>query len=137
MRDFDFKVFGGQCRDGAMHGSKQLAMKMREAKFIWHTKNGGDGYGHVIHNACAVGKPLIVKKSYYQGKLAEPLLIDRHTCINIDGLSTAEIVSRISEVSESQEMYENMCQNMTKKFKEVVNFDREEQEIRQFIQNLK
>jgi hypothetical protein len=73
MNLWEFKSYGGQCRDGACHGSKQLADSINNTSYVWHTKNGGDGYGHIIHNACACAKPLIVKKEYYKGKLAEIL----------------------------------------------------------------
>ncbi len=136
MTGWSFKSFGGQCRDGAMHGTKALADKMREARFILHLKAGGDGYGHVIHNAFAVGRPPIVKKSYYNGKLAESLMIDGVTCIDIDNLSLGEIVNKINYYNETSR-YNSLCENAYKRFKEIVDFDKEEVAIKQFLNNLK
>lgn len=135
MPDYDFKSFGGQCRDGAMNGSLQVAEAMRGSRFIWQTKAGGDGYGHVIHNAPAVGRPLIVKREYYQGKMAESLLIDGKTCITIDNLSTGEIETKIRFYSE-QEKYLTLCKNAFSNFKQVVDFDKEESKIREFLTKL-
>lgn len=136
MNNWSFKAYGGQCRDGAAHGSQKLADKMRQSKFIWHTKFGGDGYGHIIHNAAAVGTPLVVKKEYYRGKLADALLEDGVTCVTIDGLSPAEVANKIEAYSEPDK-YQKLCENTYARFKQVVDFDREEQELRQFLTRLK
>ena len=135
MPDWRFRSYGGQNRDGNMNGSKQLADKMREAKFIWHTKSGGDGFGHVIHNAAAVGKPLIVKKEYYRGKMAEALLIDGGTCIAIDGLSPADMMEKIEYYCESKR-YATLSKMTYENFKRVVDFDKEEQNLRNFLSKL-
>lgn len=136
LPDWNFKSFGGQCRDGSMDGTENLANKMREARFIWHTKNGGDGYGHVLHNAAAVGKPLIVKKSYYTGKLGDALLIDGITCINIDNLTPDEIIQKINYFSDP-ERYIEMSRNTYKNFQRVCNFNQEFIKIEQFLLKLK
>ena len=135
LPEWEFKSFGGQCRDGAIGPSTVLADKIREARFIWHTKNGGDGYGHVIHNAPACGKPLIVKKEYYVDKLAEPLLIDGVTCIAIDGLSCQQVVNKIEFYSQPEE-YSKMAQASYENFKRVVDFEREAEEIQKFLAKL-
>lgn len=136
MPDWVFRSYGGQCRDGAMHGSRSVAQAMKDSRFVWHTKNGGDGYGHIIHNAPAVGRPLIVNRSYYQGKMAEPLLIDGETCIVIDNLNPQEIVSKIMYFNE-KERYEKMAKNCYENFLKVVDFDKEELLIREFLSKLK
>lgn len=136
MLSWNFKSYGGQCRDGAAHGSYELAKKMQQARFIWHTKAGGDGYGHIIHNAAAVARPMITKSSYYSGKLGEKLMIDGETCINIDGLSLPEIVDKIVYYSEP-ERYKKMCERVYENFKRIVDFDKEAEELTFFMQNLK
>jgi hypothetical protein len=132
MPNWEFKSFGGQCRDGSMKGSQELADKMREATFIFHCKTGGDGYGHVIHNAAAVGRPLIVRKADYEGKLAQSL-IHPSTSILVDNLSPEDIAYEIEEGYRFRESYSS---EMYKTFKEAVDFDREEQEIRKFLDQL-
>lgn len=135
MPAWNFKSYGGQCRDGAIGGSQALADEMRKARFIWHTKNAGDGYGHIVHNAAAVGRPLIVKKSYYVGKLAEALMVDGQTCINIDGLTPSEIIEKVTFYNEP-ERYRILCGNTYNNFKRVVNFDLEELNIKKFLSQL-
>lgn len=135
MPEFSFKSFGGQCRDGAAHGTRQVAEKMRSARFIWHTKLGGDGYGHVLFNSAAVGRPLITKKSYYAGKLGEALMIPDVTCINIDGLSEADIMSKIRYYNEP-DRYRSMCQAVLDNFAQQVDFEEEEKKLRDFLQKL-
>lgn len=134
MPEWGFYSFGGQCRDGAAHGSLQLADAINASRFVWHTKNGGDGYGHVIHNAGACGVPLIVKKGYYIGKLAEPLIND-DTCVIIDGLNPQQIVEKIEQAN-IPENHAKMRVSMYDRFKQVVNFDVEEVLIRQFLEKL-
>lgn len=135
LHDWEFECLGGQCRDGAAHGSKEVASKMSKSKFIWHTKRGGDGYGHVLFNSAAVGRPLITKKSYYIGKLGEKLMIDMETCINIDNLSPGQIADKINWFSEP-DIYRQMCANVYTNFKKYVDFDQEEQKLRKFLSNL-
>lgn len=133
MTDFSFYSFGGQCRDGAAHGIHQLADRIKDSRFIWHTKYGGDGYGHIIHNAAACGRPLIVRREYYWGKMAEDLLVDGVTCIAIDGLSIEQIIDRIKMYNE-EERYIEMSRRLHERFKEVVNFDAEFEAIKSFLQ---
>ncbi len=136
MPDFSYKAFGGQCRDGWCSGERLIAEKMRESQFVWHTKKGGDGYGHVIHNAFAVGRPPIVKKSYYQDKMANNLMVDEQTCLVVDGLKPSEIKNKIEYFSEKGR-YDSLSKNAFNKFKEVVNFDEEEKTIRMFLEGIK
>lgn len=136
MPGWDFKSFGGQCRDGAIGPAAALADKMRQARFFFHLKAGGDGYGHVIFNSAAVGRPAIVKKSYYHDKLAEALLIPDVTCINIDNLEIGEVIEKIEHFSQP-DVYMQMCENVYANFKKVVDFDQEFEQIKGFLSCLK
>ena len=136
MPDWTYKSYGGQCRDGSCDGTKALADKMRDARFIWHTKQGGDGYGHIIFNTGAVGVPMIVKKQYYAGKLGEKLMIDGETCVAIDGMSMDAIKSKIEYYNEP-ERYERMCHAVYTNFMQNVNFDTEAENLKTFLANLK
>lgn len=135
MPDWNFKCLGGQCRDGCANGEEEVAREIKKSAFIWHTKRGGDGYGHIIHNASACGVPMIVKKEYYVGKLGEDLMIDGETCICIDELSTDEIIKKIRYYSQYP-MWKTMCGNVYNNFKKKVDFDKEEKDIRHFLAKL-
>lgn len=136
MGDWKFESLGGSCRDGCASGQKEVADKMLDSKFIWQTKWAGDGYGHVIYNASAVGRPLIVKKQYYTGKMGEELMVDGETCITIDGLSENEILNKINYYSE-EEKYKDMCKKTYKNFVKKVNFDDEEVSLVSFLSKSK
>lgn len=135
MPDWTWRTFGGSCRDGEMNGQQAVADKMREAMFIWQVKAGGDGYGHVLHNALAVGRPLIVKKQYYAGKMADQLLIDEVTCICIDGLSCQQIINKIVHNSDP-ERYAAMSKAAYDTFNQYVDFNKEQKEIEEFLLKL-
>lgn len=135
MPNWQFKSYGGQCRDGSANGTKEVAERMRESRFIWHTKAGGDGYGHVLYNTAAVGRPTINKASYYNGKMGQELLIDGETCINIDNLSIEEIVNKINYYSEPSR-YAEMAKRVYANFQQKVDFDKEAEKIKQFLDNL-
>lgn len=136
MPDWEFKAYGGQGRDGNMNGSELLANEMANQRFIWHVKSGGDGYGHIIHNAAALGRPAIVKKSYYQGKLAEDLMIDGVTCVDIDGLSPSDIKNKIEHFNQ-EDRYLKMCMATYENFKAKVNFDKDAKSIVTFLSHLR
>lgn len=135
MPNWHFKCHGGQGRDGPVNGEWAVADTMRRSGFIWHTKRGGDGYGHIVHNTGAVARPIIVKKEYYRGKMGEKLMIDGETCITVDNLDSQQIVNKIRYYSEGTR-FGVMCNHVYANFKKVVNFDSEEVELRKFIENL-
>lgn len=134
MPEWEFRSFGGQCRDGYCTGPQEVANKMREATLIFQVKSEGDGFGHVIHSAAAVGRPLITRLSDYEGKLAEPL-IDQITSIIIDSKSPEQIAKEIRKIYNTG-CHEKMCLKAHEGFNHFINFDAEEQEIRKFLENL-
>lgn len=133
MPDWEFRSYGGQCRDGWCNGTKELAEKMHEATFGFMCKTNGDGYGHVIHNLAATGTPLITRLADYRGKLAEPLIVDALTSLTVDNRTPEEI----AEIIEADyQTLNTLSLNIYRKFKEVVSFDAEEVEIREFLDRL-
>ncbi len=136
LRGYSCKAFGGQCPDGVIGGVHALADKMREARFVWHTKPGGDGFGHVIHNAFSVGRPVIVRKSHYAGQLAEALLTDQETCIDLDAHSIGEAYTLI-EYWARPGNWERMARAARQRFEEIVDYDAEAKQISQFVNELR
>ena len=135
MPEYEFKSYGISNRDGTIVEQKDLADTMRECKFAVHLKGGGDGFGHTIHSLGAVGRPVIFRGSQYKGKLAESLLIHEVTGFDADRLSLNEIAERIR--FQKEEEYNQMCKNVYKTFKGVVDFEREFKEILEpFFNNL-
>ena len=135
MPFFEFKVLGGGCRDGCANGSKEVADTIKKSRFMWHTKEAGDGYGHIIHNIYAVGRPPIVKLHQYRGKLGGKLMVDEVTCLDIDGLSVDNIVEKIRYWNEGAR-YAQMCSNVVERFHSVVDFEAEQRAIEGFLNML-
>lgn len=135
MSVWNFRCYGGQCRDGSKGPTSVLADAMREAAFIWHTKFGGDGYGHIIHNSAAIGRPMITKIGYYMGKMGMSLMKDGETCIAIDGLEPEAIVNKILYYYEPKR-YAQLCENVVNNFKSVVHFDVESLALQNFLREL-
>ena len=134
MPEFKFESYGINCRNGIIKEQQEIADKMRECYFGVHLKNHGDGFGHVIFDFFAVGKPVIYRGSQYADKLAGELMVDMVTGIDIDKHSLTDCVKIIKEMSE--EKYKQMCQNAYNKFKEKVNYNKEELLIRDFLGEL-
>jgi hypothetical protein len=135
MPNWKFKCYGAENRDGSIAGYKNVADAIKDSSFVWHVKAGGDGYGHVIHNAFACGRPPIVKYEYYKGLLAGELMIDEKTCIFIDGLASSDIVKKVEYYSEV-DRYALMSKNAYEAFKSKVDFNKEEQNLRKFLEVL-
>jgi hypothetical protein len=136
MLEFQFFVHGSHGDDGFITGLDKLGDAIRDSTFIFHPKGLGEGYGHLIHNFYACGRPVITFKEYYRGKIAEKLLIDGVTAIFMDGLSLDEIVNKIRYYSKPSYLFK-MSFNAYQIFKKVVDFDREEKEFRNFMAKLK
>ena len=135
LHEYEWKMFGIQGKDGILDTAEQVAEEMRKSMFVWHVKFGGDGFGHVIHNVAAVGRPMITRKQYYDDKLGGLLLEHGKTCIDIDQGSYEENIKLIRQMSEP-ENHKKMCEAMKKRFDEVVNFDEEFIYIKKFLENL-
>ncbi len=125
--------FGGGCKDGSLSQGK-LAESMRRSRFALHFKEGGDGFGHVIHQLAATGTPIIFKGHQYKGKLAEVFLEDGKTGIDADLYSLDEVAKRIKSASTDEIL--TMSHEIYRRFCEHVNFDTEQPKIEHFLANL-
>lgn len=132
---WEFRAYGGQCPDGNMTGPRQLAKKMREAAFIFNVKPGGDGFGHIIHNAYAVGRPVITRSSHYKGQLAEDLLVPG-TFIDLDRYGAVEVQNLLTSYMLDPDDLEAMGRRAASRFDEVVDYTQEAKEIKSWIKNL-
>jgi hypothetical protein len=135
MPDYEFKAYGMGCPDGVISGLEKIAEEMQQSMFGWHVKPQGDGFGHVIHNWAASGRPIITQFSDYGNKLAGQLLRDGETAINIDGLHSKDIAKRIRDCSEP-ERHKSMCEATYQRFTQVCDFDKEFEQIKLFLSNM-
>jgi hypothetical protein len=97
---------------------------MRSYGWAWHDKVTGDGFGHVIHNWAAVGRPLIGHAGHYAGKMAGPLWEDGITCIDLDRHSIAELPELMAQADPSK-----MGHAIRDRFDELVDYDEEADRI--------
>lgn len=127
--DWEWKMYGHQGDDGFLWPFSKLAASMTASSFIWHIKR--EGYGHIIHNAFAASRPVITKIDGYRGYTAEAMLEDGVTCIDL-GDNVAQNVAKIRYYSEPRRLT-HLCSNVYERFRRVVDFDAEEQQIRKFL----
>ena len=136
LKNFDWKMFGILGEDGIIGTTKEIASEMQDSTFIWHVKPGGDGFGHVIHNAFAVGRPIITRASHYKGLMAECLLQDKKTCIDLDKRSFEENIKVINHFAKPAN-HKKMCENTIQCFNKNVKFDKEFKLLKKFLKHLK
>lgn len=134
MLDWDFKSYGAQNDDGVCNTTQEMANKMNETTIGFHSKYIGDGFGHILYNWYASGKPVITRISDYKGKLGEELLTDGETCFDLDACNYQQLYDRISNMTDNQ--YDYMCQQSYQRFIDKVNYDSEEVKIREFLERL-
>lgn len=129
LPDYEWRIHG---IDGDnLKPTSAVADAMRSYGWAWHDKITGDGFGHVIHNWAAVGRPLIGHASHYAGKLAEPFWQDGVTCIDLDQHSVREACEIIS--STTPEKHLEMCEAMRATFDRVVDFEADAEAVRALL----
>lgn len=132
MPDYTFKMYGSQNRDGCISGIHNLAHSMKKARWIFHMKPGGDGYGHCLFNTFAVGRPLLVNKRYYEGQLGGMMMDDTSSVI-MDGLTPSDLAGIIRNKEENNE---EMSLVSYKRFTDNVNWEKEAKLIQTFMETL-
>lgn len=128
---YTIKFYGKHSRDGYV---SDVADIMRKSKFGLHLKSAEDGYGTVIHNWFAVGRPTIFRGGQYKDRLAGELLEHLETGIDVDVIGVDKCIELIKNMSD--EGYYVMCNNVKKRFKEIVDFDYDAEEIKTFLEEL-
>jgi glycosyltransferase involved in cell wall biosynthesis len=103
---------------------------MRDSDVAWHTKQWSDGFGHVIHNWFAVGRPVFGYAGYYASQLAGPLWVEGVTSFDLEGKSPDDVVRLLAELRQDEERHLRMSEAAAARFREVVNFDDEAEQIR-------
>jgi hypothetical protein len=128
ISEIKFNSYGGQCRDGNMTGAVDLANSMISDDFVFHVKDHGDGYGHIIYNAYACGRPTIIRSSKYNNQLAQELFNDK-SCIDLDQYSIDDAIKRIKEVCFNRDALDEMSVNAYETFKHCVDFKHDAERI--------
>lgn len=139
--EFDWRVYGSygsaepdQYACGNIGRCADVAAEMRTADIAWHTKIWSDGFGHVIHDWFAVGRPVFGYAGYYANQLAGPLWQEGVTSYNIEGRSTDEVVAIIRGLQNDPDRHRQMCEAAAARFREVVSFDEDAAKLRALIE---
>lgn len=122
-------IYGIDGHDGNLHPVAAIADEMARAAFGLQLKPTGDGFGHVIHNWAAVGRPLIGRSSYYRGQLAEHFWQDGATCIDLDQHEPAEAAALIAAIFLDFPRYRRMCEAIRAEF-DRIDWDAEAEAVR-------
>lgn len=130
--DFDWRVYGSygsaaddELKAGDISWVPDIAAAMRQARIGFHMKSWSDGYGHVIHNWSAIGRPIIWVSGYYRDKLAEPLWVEGVNAWDIASHSEAEIVDIMRRLRDDDDFWLRASEESALRFREVVDFDEE------------
>lgn len=134
LPDYRFFSYGGG-DDGNLHSMTDMAASLETTGYVYHVKEHGDGYGFVLHYAFAAGRPVITSVKDYEGKLGRRLLTHGETCIDIDQFVNMQGVAEYIK-SITPDKYIEMHDNVLARFKEVVDFEKEAEELKQFFNNL-
>lgn len=114
-------------------GTPVIGDAMRASGAIWHAKHWSDGFGHVIHNAFAVGRPVFGYARYYADKLAGPLWIEGRTSYDVEHLSHEDIYALLRRLRDDPDHHLRMCENAAARFAEVVDFDADADKIAELV----
>lgn len=135
LPEFQWEAYGADCPDGYTRTLQDLYHKMQESTWVYHVKPYGDGYGWNWHSAFMVGRPILTEFHDYHDKLGGLLFEDGVTGIDLDKGTVEENTARIRHYSEP-EIHQKMCMQTRKRFEEIVQYEKEAQDMRRFIENL-
>ncbi len=141
LKDWNFKCFGAKNRDGIISIEETvMSNTMKEFGFVFHFKKIDEGYGHIIHNAFACGKPVITNSKHMSANFfgenignTASLLFTDDTILDINKHSITSISDRLVEMSNNYEYHSKLVYN---KFLNTVDFDAEYLDIKKFIDDL-
>ena len=138
--ELDWRVYGAYGEaplDGYAAGNidrcADVAAAMRASDVAWHAKRWSDGYGHVIHNWFAVGRPVIGFYDYYRDQMAGALFEEGVTSFDLGRHSSDEVAAFLRRLRDDEEMHVRMSEAAADRFRLVVDFDEEEQAIRRML----
>lgn len=135
--------YHGHCSDdddplygGNVATCPEVAEQMRSARVGLHLKTWSDGYGHVIHDLFAVGRPVVATASYYRDKLAAPLFIDGETSFDVQTRTDGEVAGIIRRLLLDDDFAARIGENAARRFREVVDFETDAQAVRAMLEGV-
>lgn len=139
--EYDWKVYGSygsvaedEYAAGNLGRCADVAEAMRASDVAWHTKQWSDGFGHVVHNWFAVGRPVIGYEWYYRTQLAGPLWQEGVTSFDLTDKTPGEAVAILDRLYHDPDLRLRMGENAAKRFREVVDFEAEAEAVRKLFE---
>lgn len=138
LPNWEFKTYGGNNRDGILP-FEVTHTTLKNSGFLFHVKKTDEGYGMMIHSAFACGTPVITDTDYmtvyYDRTIPNTasLLFTNDTIIDIKKLTIKEIAYLLEKRADNYEYYSDQ---VYKKFKEIIDFDKECGDIKLFLEKL-
>jgi hypothetical protein len=129
LPDWTMRVHGHHGPDGFLKPTTALAGVMRATAFGWHDKVTGDGFGHVIHQWAAIGRPLIGHASHYSDKVAADLWEDGVTCVDLDRHSLPDALDTMRAIASDPVRHAEMCRAIRARLDARVDFAAEAQAV--------
>jgi hypothetical protein len=117
LPEYAFAVHGIDGAQGNVATVNEIAELMAGSAFGWHDKHQGDGFGHVIHDWAAIGRPIIGHASHYRGLMAERFWQDGVTAIDLDRHSWNEVAEIIRSMT--PEKHREMCEAIRAEFDKI------------------
>lgn len=140
---YDWRVYGSygsvpedEFAAGNLGTCRSVADAMLASDVAWHTKQWSDGFGHVIHDWFAVGRPVVGYEWYYRSQLAGPLWEEGVTSFDLTDKTYHEATAILDRLFNDPELRVRMGDAAAARFREVVNFDEEEQAIRRMFEQV-
>lgn len=149
MPDLDWKVYGAygsaepdEFAQGNLSTTPAVAEAMRRTRIAWHAKWWSDGYGHVIHNLFATGRPIVGPLGYYLGEggyprqLAADLMEHGVTCFDTGQMSYPEVQSTLRRLRDDDEFWREISDNAASRFAQVVDFDADAERVKALLESV-
>lgn len=137
---YDWRVYGAygsvaedEYARGNVNTCRGVADAMLASDVAWHTKQWSDGFGHVIHNWFAVGRPVLGYEWYYRTQLAGPLWQEGVTSFDLTDKSPAEAVALLDRLDADPELRARMGDAGAARFRELIDYHEEAQAIKAML----
>jgi len=134
--ELTWKMHGILGRDGIV-SNDLMPQAMKDSAFVWHVKSLGSG-GFIPRQAMASGRPVITRTSYAQQYkvLERNLYEDSINCIDLDLGSEKENIKKIKYFMQP-ENHLRLCESTIEDFKQKVDFVKEAEMVKAFLERLK
>ena len=138
--DYDWRVYGSygsapedEYACGNIDKCNGVADAMRASDVAWHTKQWSDGFGHVIHNWFAVGRPVVGYEWYYRTQLAGPLWQEGVTSFDLTEKNPEQAMALLDRLAQDDDLRIRMGDAAAARFREIVNYAEEAEAIRKML----